>query len=474
MANIYNVDYSDLSVDPANKQPLVIPPGAWDTSTSLSLPGYSAALYGEHIAENFIHLMENFASETQPLNPTVGQLWYVPSIKALKVLIKITTAGQVKTYTWRTVGAISTTITPPDDTSGLWYDTSNADPLQWQLKIYNTGTSAWTSVADRYVKKAGDTMTGSLIAGNNSTAFVTPRSTPARPEGFFPSTTSGPVYQSSVNANVFIPSVAVGGIANFVVSATESQDPSVAYLATNMVFKVQNNGLVTIFRNNLDMNNNKVVNLANGTAVADAVNLGQLNAVSTSLGGLITGLQNTKVDRAGDNMTGALTITTSSPYSLTIQGVGTNSGGIVVNAFDNDNDQYSLNLINPYGPSGALQSVFNVKSFSGDTSIAGVLTANKSLVVGGAATMNATLAVGGISTFYSMVSMEQGMGAIINPHHLTTKEYVDYQIAASKPTDTYARVNPASPRNGDILVSGGATYIYNGGWNQVFPAQWAP
>ncbi|MNC12592.1 hypothetical protein D3C75_603160 [compost metagenome] len=473
MANIYNVDYSDKSVDPTNKQPLVIPPGAWDTSTSLSLPGYSAALYGEHIAENFIHLMENFASETQPVNPTVGQLWYVPSIKALKVLIKITTAGQVKTYTWRTVGAISTTITPPDDQSGLWYDTSNADPLLWQLKIFNTGTGLWTSVADRYVVKAGDTMTGHLETGSSGLGYISTRHTVARPEGFFPLTASGPAIQGTSNVNVFVPSQA-NGAASFVVSATNSQDPAVAYTAANLMFQVVNDGTVIINRNNLNMNNNKVINVKDGVAVLDAVNVGQLNAVSTSLGGLITGLQNSKVDRAGDTMTGALTINTANAYSLTVNGTGTNSGGILVNAYDNNNDQYSLNLINPYGPGGTLQSVFNVKAFTGDTIIGGNVILGKTLVVYGATTVQGTFAVAGTSWFNSMITMDQPMSSVVNARHLTTKEYVDQKIEASKPTETYARVNPASPRNGDILVSGAATYIYNNGWNQVFPAQWAP
>jgi len=467
MANIYNVDYSDLSVDPANKQPLVIPPGAWDTSTSLSLPGYSAALYGEHIAENFIHLMENFASETQPANPTVGQLWYVPSIRALKVLIKITTAGDVKTYTWRTVGAISTTITPPDDTSGLWYDTSNVDPLQWQLKIYNTGTGVWTSVADRYVKKSGDVITGSILVASPNVGLTTGQPQLA---GFYPGVPSGVTIASPGNVVVLINGVPAGGSSFGVTKGAAFADSNAA---GKLLFSVGDTGTVTITQGVLNMSNYKVTTMAPGVAGTDAVNLNQLTAVSNSLGSLITDLDNRKVNRSGDVMTGGLQINANgndfigngTPAGLVINNA---KGGVLTCSSDSTGVQNAINVTNNFGLSGSNQSMFNVKSFTGNTTIAGTL------VVGKATTLSGTLTVAGATQLSTISSMEAPITAITYARHLTTKEYVDTKIEASKPTDVYARVNPASPRGGDILVSGAATYIYNNGWNLVFPAQWAP
>ena len=124
-----------------------------DTTTSLVLPGQAAALYGEHIAENFLYLLENFASSTAPINPTVGQLWYDSSLKLVRVLTAITTNGAgVKSYTWTPVGMPLITTTPPTNTGALWYDTSNANSALWQLKIYNSGQGAWVSVADQYIR----------------------------------------------------------------------------------------------------------------------------------------------------------------------------------------------------------------------------------------------------------------------------------------------------------------------------------
>jgi len=46
------------------------------TSTSLSLAGRNFAGYGPYLNENQVYLLENFAGNTSPGNPIVGQLWY--------------------------------------------------------------------------------------------------------------------------------------------------------------------------------------------------------------------------------------------------------------------------------------------------------------------------------------------------------------------------------------------------------------
>ena len=46
------------------------------TDTSLKLMGKNFFGYGEIIAENFVQLLEHFASPTAPANPVTGQLWF--------------------------------------------------------------------------------------------------------------------------------------------------------------------------------------------------------------------------------------------------------------------------------------------------------------------------------------------------------------------------------------------------------------
>ena len=46
------------------------------TNTSLKLLGQNYRGYGEIVAEDFLHLLENFSKTTAPSNPIHGQIWY--------------------------------------------------------------------------------------------------------------------------------------------------------------------------------------------------------------------------------------------------------------------------------------------------------------------------------------------------------------------------------------------------------------
>lgn len=46
------------------------------TDTPLALVGRGAVNYGQAFAENFVHMLENFANTTAPTRPLKGQLWY--------------------------------------------------------------------------------------------------------------------------------------------------------------------------------------------------------------------------------------------------------------------------------------------------------------------------------------------------------------------------------------------------------------
>lgn len=55
------------------------------TSTDLTLIGKNVTGYGEYINENFVKLLENFSSTTEPNNPVAGQLWFDLTDNRLKV-----------------------------------------------------------------------------------------------------------------------------------------------------------------------------------------------------------------------------------------------------------------------------------------------------------------------------------------------------------------------------------------------------
>ncbi len=101
------------------------------TDTSLTFPGRNVTGYGQIIAENFLSLLENFASANQPVNPVEGQLWYDSTGGQQTLKIWDNTA-------WKAASGIQKGVSQPSvETSKvgeLWVDTTNQ-----QLRIF-TGT----------------------------------------------------------------------------------------------------------------------------------------------------------------------------------------------------------------------------------------------------------------------------------------------------------------------------------------------
>jgi hypothetical protein len=78
----YTVNKTNSSASPNQ---YTVQDGVVNTQTDLSFIGKGYAGYGELIAENFLHLLENFANTTAPTKPIQGQLWYDSSANRLKV-----------------------------------------------------------------------------------------------------------------------------------------------------------------------------------------------------------------------------------------------------------------------------------------------------------------------------------------------------------------------------------------------------
>lgn len=121
-----------------------MPPGINTIDTSLSLVGRGYPNYGKKIAENFLHLLENFASALPPENPIEGQLWYDTSNPYNKVLRIMD--GTAEATRWPSANGIYQQSVNPKDTisaglktGDIWVDTDNN-----QLKIFNSNN--WTTV----------------------------------------------------------------------------------------------------------------------------------------------------------------------------------------------------------------------------------------------------------------------------------------------------------------------------------------
>lgn len=133
-----------------------MPPGVNTIDTSLTLIGKGYPNYGEKISENFLRLLENFASALPPENPIEGQLWYDtsdPDNKVLRIM-----DGSVTETRWPSANGIYQQGVDPKTTPNsslkngdIWVDTSSN-----QLKIYNSNN--WTLVGP--VTTSGVSKTG--------------------------------------------------------------------------------------------------------------------------------------------------------------------------------------------------------------------------------------------------------------------------------------------------------------------------
>ena len=124
MAYIVNKTNSSASPNQYTVQDSVL-----NTQTDLTFIGKGYDGYGEIVAENFLHLLENFSNTTAPTKPVKGQLWYDES------------EGRLKVYGGTSFAPITSasyqSSTPSGQVAGdLWVDSDSG-----QLYFYNGTTN---------------------------------------------------------------------------------------------------------------------------------------------------------------------------------------------------------------------------------------------------------------------------------------------------------------------------------------------
>jgi hypothetical protein len=167
----YNLRFSDQSKIETVYVP-DMPPGVNTLDTSLTFIGKNYPNYVEKIAQNFLNLLENFASPIPPINPIEGQLWYDTSDPFSKVLrIMDGTADNAR---WPLASGIYQQGSDPRSSPSaalkvgdIWVDTSNN-----QLKIYNSND--WTVIGP--LVSSGTSKTGiepdEILDTQNNSRFV--------------------------------------------------------------------------------------------------------------------------------------------------------------------------------------------------------------------------------------------------------------------------------------------------------------
>lgn len=94
----YTIKHSDTT-----KNDILVNDNISNTETSLTFPGRNQRGYGIDIAENFLHLLENFSSATPPDNPIEGQLWFNSTTKELLV----NDGSSSALSSWKPAGALN-------------------------------------------------------------------------------------------------------------------------------------------------------------------------------------------------------------------------------------------------------------------------------------------------------------------------------------------------------------------------------
>lgn len=143
----YQVKYSE-STNSA-KPAITVEDKNVNKQTSLSFVGQNYTGYASIIAENFLHLLENFAKSTAPDNPVEGQIWYDNT----------TSDSLLKVYdgsNWVPTGAVTKSATEPTSNSSngdLW-----VNPITQQLYIFS-GIS-WSLIGPQF---SGGLKTGAIV-----------------------------------------------------------------------------------------------------------------------------------------------------------------------------------------------------------------------------------------------------------------------------------------------------------------------
>ena len=151
--NNYTVQYSD------GTKSITVYANTKDDSTSLSLIGRNYPGYGPAVAENFLHLLENFSNSTSPASAVIGQLWYDTSIDKLKLWDGIT---------WKPTNGVHQGAIAPENwqVGDIWVDTLS------QI-LYIRNDIEWIQVGPSFssVSRTGPYPT-KLLATNGNTYDV--------------------------------------------------------------------------------------------------------------------------------------------------------------------------------------------------------------------------------------------------------------------------------------------------------------
>ena len=122
----YEIDRSDTP----NYGSITVADQTINQETSLGFVGKNYTGYSKVLAENFLHLLENFAKSTAPANPIIGQLWYDTNITSNPSQPQLKVWDGTK---WVASGNVTKKVVEPTTAviGDLWVDTAKQQLNLW-------------------------------------------------------------------------------------------------------------------------------------------------------------------------------------------------------------------------------------------------------------------------------------------------------------------------------------------------------
>jgi hypothetical protein len=426
----YTVNKKNSSASP---NAYTVQDGVVNTQTDLSFIGKGYAGYGETIAENFLHLLENFSNTAAPTKPIIGQLWWDSTNSKLKVYNGTAwqTAGGSSPYqsaepsgitqgdTWIDSdtgqmffynGSASVLIGPPSSTgttNGFTYDSilDSVDATQNITKLYNDGNLIAIISEDTFTPKVSISGFATIKKGITLTTAIADTK-------FQGTATDADALGGVAAANYLLSNandtttgtlgivtdsgMTIGADNDFSVTV----DASGAIIAntisdTDITFKVNDGGVTTTLMT-LDGSESRVgIGKTSPTTTLDVSGTVTATAFAGPLTGNVTGTASLDMPLAGGTMTGTLTTQGILPAANTTYDIGSASYGYntvyakatsaqyadVAEIYEAD-AEYDIGTVVIFGGDKEI----TVSSMGNDTRVAGVISENPAYLMNDDAT----------------------------------------------------------------------------------------
>ena len=432
----YTVNKSNNSASPNQ---YTVQDGVVNSQTDLSFIGKGYAGYGESIAENFLHLLENFSNTSAPTKPIQGQLWWDSSNSKLKVYngTAFQTAGGSAPYQatapsglsqgdlwidsdtaqlYLYNGASSVLVGPPGatgTTNGFTYDTilDSSDANQNITKLFNDGNLVAIISEDTFTPKSSITGFASIKKGITLTTAIadTKFQGTATDADALGGVAAANYLRSNAN-DATSGTLSVANDGGLIVGAdsdlTLTVDASGAIISNTVVntdisFKVNDGGTTTTVMT-IDGADARVgIGTATPTAKLDVVGTIKATSIETAVAGNVTGNLTGNVTSSGANTMGTLTMSgnltskailpdTNTSYDIgssskkynTVYAKATSAQYADLAEIYESDDEYEVGTVVIFGG----EKEITVSSMGADPRVAGVISENPAYLMNSEAT----------------------------------------------------------------------------------------